>query len=83
MSFQINYGATSIIIPVSSLKSETIKPTNKSLRMWNSSVVKPIGECKVKLKNPKTKKRYSVSFFVVGNEQLTPIIGKRAAEKWI
>ena len=39
-----------------------------------------MGECRFKLNNPKTKQKFMVPFFVV-DENLTPILGKRAAEQ--
>jgi len=48
--------------------------------MWNKNELKPVGSCVLTLRNPKTKKKYKVSFVVV-KEDLVPIIGKIVSEK--
>ena len=45
-------------------------------------MVKPQGLCVVKIRNPKTRKKYKVDFIVV-KEDLTPVLGKKVSEKWV
>ena len=54
--------------------------TTKTLRMWNGSQVKPIRTARIIMRNPKTRKKYSVEFVVVKSD-LTPLIGARAAQE--
>ena len=64
------------LIPELVVKDTEIKPTVKSLIMWNKSEIKPIGTCKLKLKNPKTGEKCWTTFYVVkGNPR--PLLGKR------
>ena len=54
VKFQIDCGSTVNLIPDSVIKDTEIKPTVKSLIVWNKLEIKPIGTCKLKLENPKT-----------------------------
>ncbi|XP_041362008.1 uncharacterized protein K02A2.6-like [Gigantopelta aegis] len=47
--------------------------------MWNNSSFQALGRCKVKT-NPVTKRKYMVNFVIV-EENLTPLLSRRAAEK--
>ena len=77
--FQIDSGASINILPRKYLQNEEIQNTTKKLKMWNGSVLNPVGETTVKVKNEKTDKKYKVCFTIV-NENLKPILGKRASE---
>ena len=81
IKFQIDCGATVNVIP-SHLVSPSIDvaPTDVTLRMWNNSMVKPKGQANLKLRNPKTKKKYRVHFIVV-EQNLTPILSRSCGEK--
>lgn len=79
VTFQIDSGATANLIPLKYVNVE-IQNTEKSLQMWNKNDLKPIGSCVLRLKNPKTMKKYKVNFIVV-KENLMPIIGKNVSEK--
>ena len=48
--------------------------------MSNGTDLKPLGTTRLKVKNPKTQKKYSIEF-VVGPENLTPLIGARTAQQ--
>ncbi|KAK7891393.1 hypothetical protein WMY93_023356 [Mugilogobius chulae] len=48
--------------------------------MYNGSKVKPLGKCKVKLRNPRNQKLYQLEFQVVDRDCTVPLIGKRASE---
>ena len=45
--------------------------------MWNKTELKPLGTCRVKLRNPKLDKKYSVEFVIV-EQGLTPLLGLTA-----
>ena len=47
--------------------------------MWNGSILNPVGETTVKVKNEKTDKKYKMCFTIV-NENLKPILGKHTSE---
>ena len=47
--------------------------------MWNKSVLQPRGKTGLTIRNPKTRKKYSVKFFVV-IENLIPLLGKETPE---
>ena len=48
--------------------------------MWNGTTVKPLGGTRLKIRNPKVGKNYSVEFVIV-NEDLTPLLSLRATEQ--
>ena len=49
--FQIDSGASMNILPRKYLQNEEIQNTTKKLKMWNGSVLNPVGETTVKVKN--------------------------------
>ena len=79
VNFQIDCGASINIIPAKHAQGHEIKSTTKTLRMWNGSQLKPIGTARIIMRNPKTRKKYSVEFVV--ESDLTPLIGARAAQQ--
>ena len=80
VNFQIDCGASINIIPAKHAQGHEIKSTTKTLRIWNGSQLKPIGTARIIMRNPKTRKKYSVEFVVV-ESNLTPLIGARAAQE--
>ena len=82
VNFQMDCGASVNIIPVKHRTGYNIQTTTKTLQMWNRSQVKPIGRTRIVIRNPKTRKRYSVEF-VVGNSNFTPLIRARVAKQKI
>ena len=76
--FLIDTGATINII--SSHYVKDFEPTNRNLKMWNASLLSPLGTCRKYVCNPKNGKRYNLEFVVV-EEDFLPIIGCRAAER--
>jgi hypothetical protein len=48
--------------------------------MWKKTAVKPLGECVLKFKKPKTGRKHNVRFIVV-SEKLRPLLSRQAAEK--
>lgn len=47
--------------------------------MYNGSKVKPLGKCKVTLRNPRNQKLYQLEFWGVDKDCTVPPIGKRAS----
>ena len=78
--FQVDCGASINILPEKYVRNQKIEKTSKTLRMWNGTEVKPLGTTRVVLRNPKTRKKYSVEFVVVTSD-LTPLIGARSAQQ--
>jgi hypothetical protein len=76
--FQVDTGASVNILPARFAPSVT--PTVKKLKMWNGNDFTPLGTCRTTVRNPKLGKKYSVEFTVV-KEDLTPLLGLRAAEQ--
>ena len=80
VKFQVDSGASVNVIPVKFVSDKELEPTTKTLQMWNDTILKPLGSCRLILHNPKNKKKFSVEFLVV-DRQLTPLIGAKAAQQ--
>ena len=80
LSFQVDCGGSVNILPLKYVGDCAIKPSKKSLRMWNGTNVTPVGSTRVIVRNPKNHKRYSIEFVVV-RETFTLLIGARAAQQ--
>ena len=84
VKFQLDSGATCNVITLQVLQQcncdAEIIQTNKVLSMYNGTTVKPIGQCKVKMINPKNGCRYLVHFEVLSDSS-TPILGSRAIQQ--
>ena len=48
--------------------------------MWNKTELKPEDMCRVKMRNPKNNRKYSVEFIIVKYE-LTPLLGAKVIQK--
>lgn len=73
-------GATVSIISRSCIGDSQLKPSSVFLELWNKIKIKALGTCKLLLENPKTLMKYLVKFVVV-EEDLTPLLSRKAAEK--
>ena len=80
VQFQVDCGASINIIPEELIENQEVSPTTKTLIMWNKTEVKPKGTVRIIMKNPKTRKRFSLEFIVV-RECLTALIGAKAAQQ--
>ncbi|CAC5379713.1 unnamed protein product [Mytilus coruscus] len=80
IKFQLDSGATANLIPKSLVHESLIEETDNTLTMYNKSQMSAYGICTLRLKNPKTNKRYNVKFIVVGDEY-TPLLGSRAIQQ--
>ena len=59
---------------------KTLEHSNKTLVMWNGAEVKPLGEYRVKMINPKTGQKYAVKFVIV-KEDFHPLLGANSTQK--
>ena len=59
---------------------KTLEHSNKTLVMWNGAEAKPLGECRIKMINPKTGQTYAVKFVIV-KEDFHPLLGANAIQK--
>ena len=80
VKFQIDCGASINIINQRYTTGSLIQPSNKTLKMWNGTDLKPLGITCLKVKNPKTGNKYSIEFVVVP-DGLTALIGARTAQQ--
>ena len=78
IKFQIDCGASINIITKCHTTRSHVTPSNKTLKVWNETEMKPLGTTRLKVTNPKTGKKYSIEFFVVPDD-LTPLLGARTA----
>ena len=76
VKFQIDCGASINIINQRYTTGSLIQPSNKTLKMWNGTDLKPLGITRLKVKNPKTGKKYSIE-----SDGLTALIGTRTAQQ--
>ena len=79
LKFQVDSGASVNIIPARFVEGTEMQTTTKMLQMWNYTTLKPQGSCRVILRNPINKRKYSVEFLVI-TKNLT-LIGARAAQQ--
>ena len=74
IKFRIDCGVTVNVLPIKYVNKEDIHLTKRVLQLWNKTELKPEGICRVTIRNPRNRKKYSVEFIVV-NENLTPLPG--------
>ena len=77
---QIDPGATACIIPASYVGDRTITKEPVTLRLYDNSKIEALGRCKIKVRNAKTGKKWNISYVVIDNESLTPLLSRQAAE---
>ncbi|XP_030578703.1 uncharacterized protein K02A2.6-like [Archocentrus centrarchus] len=81
VQFQIDCGASCNIIPINLLNPDVeLEHTKSVLVMYNKSKLRPIGKCKVKIRNPRNNKLYRLEFQVVDTDGVMPLIGRKASE---
>ena len=64
VDFLIDTGASVNVLP-SKYATQQLEPYEGKLLMWNNSETQPKGQCRLKLINLKTSKKYSVPFLVI------------------
>ena len=80
VKFQVDSGASINVIPVKYVPHHKLCKSDTLLEAWSSSTVKPLGKCRIVIRNCKNNKKYSVEFVVV-KEEYTPLLGKRTSEQ--
>ena len=77
IKFQIDSGASINIITKCHTKGSQVMPSNKTMKKGNGTEVKPLGATRLKVRNPKTGKKYSI----VVTDALTPLLGACTAQQ--
>ena len=81
VKIQIDSGASVSVLHELYVSPADIQTTTTVLQMYNKSVVKPLGESKVKVYNPANGHTYSVKFVIVPkNSGLIAILGSKASQ---
>lgn len=78
VTFQIDTGASVNMIPAQYARK--IEPTNKIMKMWNNTKMKPVGKTTQNLKNQKNNKEYKVDF-IVFEDNFTPLLGLQTSRE--
>ena len=86
IQFQLDCGATVNNLPLDNYQQlfhdpslSRLQPTNKTLRMFNQTELKPLGTVKIETLNPKTEEVRFLEYVVV-NEGHTAILGAQAIQ---
>ena len=86
IQFQLDCGATVNIVLLDNYQQvfhdpslSRLQPTNKTLRMFNQTELKPLGTVKIETLNPKTEEVRFLEYVVV-NEGHTAILGAQAIQ---
>ena len=77
---QIDPGATVCILPAKYVGNRSIRDESVTLKMWNGTHETTLGRVKIKVRNPKTNKKWNVDYVVVENNTFTPLLSRTAAE---
>ena len=78
--FQIDTGATVNMLPARYARD--VVPYNGVLTMWNKTMIKPLGKCRMLLSNPKTETSHDVEFIVFkDNDDCQQILGLQTSEQ--
>ena len=81
VKIQIDSGASVNVLPEQYVSPADIQTTTTVLQMYNKSIVKPLGESKVKVYNPANGHTYSLKFVIVPkNSGLIAILGSKASQ---
>lgn len=57
-----------------------LEHTEKVLVMYNKTRLRPLGKCKVKVRNPRNNKLYRLEFQVMDQDDRIPLLGREASE---
>jgi len=77
--FQIDTGASVNMLPKKFAHEIGLQPNHSILKMWDGTTFTPKNKCRKSLKNPRTKKKYSVEF-VVFEDDCQPLLGLKASQ---
>eukprot|EP00118_Oscarella_pearsei_P019232 m.203315 g.203315 ORF g.203315 m.203315 type:complete len:416 (+) comp39621_c2_seq5:1807-3054(+) len=79
--FQLDTGSTCNIVRECDLPTGIrVQPTEQMLSLYSNAKMKPLGKCRLKLRNPKVKKMYEGDFVVV-KDTPTAILGARSVQQ--
>ena len=70
VKFQVDCGATVNVISQKYVHNESFEKSNTKLTMYNKTTLKPIGKCRIIMRNPTNGKKYNV-----------PLLSRKAAEQ--
>ena len=80
VQFHVDTGSSVNVLPGRYAPSDIVlQDTSTVLKSWTGNLIRPTGQCRLVVQNPKNNKKYRVPFIVV-QEQLTPILGLKATE---
>ena len=85
LKFQVDSGASCNILRMEDLRSlnrdvvPVLKPTHRSLRMYDGSICKPLGVCSLPVSNPKTVITSELEFMVVSQAHVA-LLGCAASQ---
>lgn len=81
VKFQLDCGASCNIIPIQLLNPDTVmEKMDQILVMYNKCTLKPIGKCRIKIRNPRNRKLYWLEFIVVDESSSVPLLGNKAVQ---
>ena len=61
VKFQLDSGATCNLLPAKYLEDRNqLTPTRKRLKMYNDTMIRPLGTCKMEVRNPENARSYHV-----------------------
>lgn len=81
VKFPIDCRASCNIMPSNLLNPDNkLEHTNIVLVMYNKSKLKPLGKCKIKIRNPRNDKLYRLEFHVINGDGGMPLLVRRASE---
>ena len=82
VKFQLDSGATCNLLPAKYLEDRNeLTPTRKRLTMYNDTMIKPLGTCKMEVLNPKNARCYHVEFVVDDSDRAVPILGNQTMQQ--
>ena len=82
VKFQLDSGATCNLLPAKYLEDKKeLTPTRKRLTMYNNTMIKPLGTCKMDVCNPKNARSYHVEFVVVDSDRAILNLGNQTMQQ--
>ena len=82
VKFQLDSGATFNLLPAKYLEDRNeLTQTRKRLPMYNDTMIKPLGTCKMEVPNLKNARSYHVEFVVVDSDRAVPILGNQTMQQ--
>lgn len=79
--FQVDTGATCNVLPNAKVPTGAeVRATDKVLRLYDSSRLKPVGVYNTVVRNPRTNRHYEAEFVVVASQTAIPLLGARSSQ---